>query len=249
MTDQTTPTPDATGYPLGATLSDALRDIANDGRIVRGWDLEALAARADDYQAMVAGIEDEPADITPEQAALLDAVRDVALSTDAMAGEYAGKQLVRLAAAAFGYPLPEPVQREGGVAGFLFGRPIVPNPQAPVGTAPVDHLARQERARGGAVDPKRLALVDSREQGTEALVPAHEPWPFGPGTVVRDEDGAEAEWLDAAPEDTVVVDAEGTEWTRSATAWYFVGARTTSLGLARRGPLTVVSVGKEATRD
>lgn len=144
-----------------------------------------------------------PEDVTPQQGALLDAVRDVAWTADAPAAEYAGKQLVRLAAAAFDYPLPEPVQRAGGL---------------------------------------ELGLRKAPEVA---------PWPFKPGTAVRDEDGAEAEWLDAAPEDTVVIADDGVEWTRRVTAWFRTdgGGWMTSLDLTARGPLTVVSVpDQEANR-
>jgi hypothetical protein len=64
------------------------------------------------------------AEMTPQQYALLDAARDVALSTEAPAAELAGRHLARMAGETFGYPLPEPVQREGGLAGFLYGRPV-----------------------------------------------------------------------------------------------------------------------------
>ncbi len=63
----------------------------------------------------------EPPEITPVQYALLDALRDVALSAEAPSAEYAGREAARLAAAAFGYPLP---QREGGLASVLYGRPV-----------------------------------------------------------------------------------------------------------------------------
>lgn len=269
MTDQTT------AKNEGVSLADALRDITTTyhSSTIGGWNLEALATRADVLQEMVDGIEDEPDDITPEQAALLDAVRDVALSNDAMAGEYAGKQLVRLAAAAFGYPLPEPVQREGGIAGVLYGRPIVTNPQTPVGMPPVDHAARQARATGGTVDPKRIRLVGensaevqtfpgrveiSPEQAVElGLRPADpeqptsaqiatdvEGWPFKPGTVVRDEDGAEAEWLQAAPHGTVVRTSNGYEWVRHAEGdrWSHEASHASSLAIANQAPVTVVRV-------
>jgi len=122
MTDQTTPAPDST-----VKLGDALRDIAaSSAGPVDGWDLEALAARADDMQAMVDGLEDEPAELTPLQYALLDAVRDVAIAPAAQAGQHAGKQLVRMAADAFGLPRPEPetVVRAGGLADLIYGRPL-----------------------------------------------------------------------------------------------------------------------------
>lgn len=277
MTDQTTPT----------TVSTLVDHVVVTNTVVEQLEEHAVRLHQGDgqYSGVPRYVADEigqavlalvPEDITPEQAALLDAVRDVALSNDAMAGEYAGKQLVRMVAAAFGYPLPEPVQREGGIAGILYGRPIVTNPQTPVGTASVDHAARQAGATGGTVDPKRIRLVGentyevqtypgrveiSPEQAVElGLRPADpeqptsaqiatdvEGWPFKPGVVVHDEDGAEAEWLDAAPHGVVLRDNTGSIWKPTviqpgrwidddggdaASAWL----------VAERGPLTVVSV-------
>lgn len=253
MTDQTTPTTMSTLVDHVAVTDTVVARLAQCPQIQfhHGDGATSGIPRyiADEIgQAVLALVPDEPADITPEQAVLLDAVRDVALSNDAMAGEYAGKQLVRLAAAAFGYPLPEPVQREGGVVGFLYGRPIVTNPLAPVGTASVADAVLRARATGGIVE--RPVLVGGRDQGPEVLVPT-ESWPFKPGVVVRDEDGAEAEWLDAAPEETVVIADDGVEWTRRTTAWFRNGGGgwMTSLDLAARGPLTVVSVpAQEADR-
>lgn len=245
MTDQTTPTTEAPDYLLGMPLTGALRDIAAHG--VGDWDFEALADRASTYEAMAAGLEDdvEPAELTPVQDALLDALRDVATTADAPAAMYAGKEVARLAAEALGYPLPAPVEREGGVMGFLYGRPVAPKVEVqPAGVAPVEPLRRQTRATGGIVDPSTARLVG--EQGTE-LVPdqaAPEPWPFKPGTVVRDEDGAEVEWLEAAPDETVVTDRDGTEWARRLMAWFRVGRDRwiASADLAAHGPITVVSV-------
>lgn len=120
MTDQTTATP---AIPLG----DALRDIAaSSAGPVDGWDLEALAARADELQAMADAPAAEPVELTPVQYALLDAVRDVATATDAPAAQYAGKQLVRMAADAFGLerPASETVVRAGGLVDLFYGRPL-----------------------------------------------------------------------------------------------------------------------------
>lgn len=120
MTDQTTATP---AIPLG----DALRDIAaSSAGPVDGWDLEALAARADELQAKADAPDAEPAELTPVQYALLDAVRDVAMAPAAQAGQHAGKQLVRMAADAFGLERPEPerVVRAGGLADLIYGRPL-----------------------------------------------------------------------------------------------------------------------------
>lgn len=68
---------------------------------------------------------------TTRQSALLDAVRDVALSAQAPGAMYATRQLVRLAAHEFGHPVPEPVEREGGLAAFLYGNPVKPTDTDP----------------------------------------------------------------------------------------------------------------------
>lgn len=65
-------------------------------------------------------------DWTTQQSALLDAVRDVALCADAPGAGYAARHLVRLASLSLGHPVPEPVEREGGLTGFLYGNPIKP---------------------------------------------------------------------------------------------------------------------------
>lgn len=287
--------------------------------------------------------ESEPTpELTPEQYALLDALRDVAVSPDATTADLAAKELVRLAAEAFGYPLPVPVPRMGGVAGFLYGNPVVPNPPAGAASGGIAaHMARQFAARhdaervlkqhdedwrvsldlertfvgcicrGHRPDPaaaadartqhrahqaaelakagllkvrvsggivKRLSIVGERPAGVvvgatnyaarivisraeaaelgltppdAAPVSATEPWPFKPGTLVRDEDGAEAEWLDVAPVGVVVVSAAvGTVdrdlWARTAgDHWLCLDGGSswiTSPGLAARGPVRVVSV-------
>jgi hypothetical protein len=135
---------------------------------------------------------------------------------------------------------------------------------------------RRERAKGGIVDPKGLTLVgDVAERMREELdVRTHadpppadestdlgtaEPWPFKPGDVVDDVEGAVAEWLDAAPDRTVVVDAACVEWTNGrnrpadeAPAWVLesslglleVPAHIPSAELANLGPLTIVRVGE-----
>ncbi|WP_419704969.1 hypothetical protein [Promicromonospora sp. NFX87] len=75
------------------------------------------------------------------------------------------------------------------------------------------------------------------------------PWPFKPGDVVDDAEGAVEEWLEAAPEQTVVFDPRGDEWARRLdVGWVRPNAFVdcTSSTLATSGPLTVVSVGKEA---
>jgi len=65
---------------------------------------------------------------TMQQSALLDALRDIALCVEAPGAEFAARHLVRLAAHAFGHPLPEPVEREGGLAAFLYGNPVKTDP-------------------------------------------------------------------------------------------------------------------------
>lgn len=121
MTDQTTPTP-------APRLADALRDIAaSSAGPVDGWDLDRLAARADELQAKADAHDAEPVELTPLQEALLDAVRDVANTADAPAAQHAGKQLVRMAADAFDLERPESDQvvRAGGLSDIIFGRPLV----------------------------------------------------------------------------------------------------------------------------
>lgn len=121
MTDQATPT------NAGVSLADALRDIAaSSAGPVDGWDLEALAARADELQAKADALDAEPVELTPVQYALLDAVRDVATAADAPAAMHAGKQLVRMASDVFDLERPESDQvvRAGGLSDIIFGRPL-----------------------------------------------------------------------------------------------------------------------------
>lgn len=61
---------------------------------------------------------------TTVQSALLDAVRDVALAELAPAADHAGRALVRLLALELGHPLPEPVERDGGLVNMIYGKPI-----------------------------------------------------------------------------------------------------------------------------
>lgn len=208
----------------------------------------------------------EPTELTPVQYALLDAFKDVALSAEAPGAKYATEQLARLTAAAFGYPLPEPVQREGGIMGMLYGRPVTIAPELARTTLADAAARRQQRATGGPVDPKRLVLVGEREgeqldYGTHADPPPPDeddtaapadPWPFNPGDVVDDIGGAITEWLDAAPEGTLVVvvvdDAEGDEWEHHKEHWcshsLHLVEPLTSSELAAEGTLKVVRVGK-----
>jgi hypothetical protein len=67
------------------------------------------------------------AELTAQQYALLDAVRDIALAPGNPAAERAAKTLIRLVNIAFDAPEPETVQREGGILGALFGNPIRPD--------------------------------------------------------------------------------------------------------------------------
>jgi len=187
-------------------------------------------------------------ELTPEQYALLEALRDVAVSPEAQAAKYATEQLARLAGEAFGYPLPAPVVREGGLAGFFYGNPIRPGMKDQLSQARA--ATGKARASGGTVDPKRLALVGGAGAAPgsydDEVIPAS-PWPFKPGTVVRDEEGAEVEWLDTAPEGVVVRGEIGAEWTRTKTGW----SGQTSEWIAQFAPLTVVSVpdSQEACTD
>ncbi|MEU4386594.1 hypothetical protein [Promicromonospora sp. NPDC023805] len=133
-----------------------------------------------------------------------------------------------------------------------------------------DARYRQERAKGGPVDPSRLVLVGEHE-GEQLEVRTHadppaaagglgtaDPWPFNPGDVVDDIGGAITEWLDAAPEGTIVRTSSGDEWTNDGTkpgdalpTWIRrrdrtspgFAARSASPGLVEGGPLTVVTVG------
>lgn len=73
---------------------------------------------------------DEP-QITPVQYALLDDVREIAMCADAPGAEFAARHLVRLLCLELGHPLPEPVQREGGFMGMLYGNPVKHAPGAP----------------------------------------------------------------------------------------------------------------------
>lgn len=65
-----------------------------------------------------------PADLTSRQAALLDHLLDLARDLEAPTAKAAGEALIRITSIAFDAPLPEPVEREGGLVGALFGNPI-----------------------------------------------------------------------------------------------------------------------------
>lgn len=65
-------------------------------------------------------------ELTPVQYALLDDVREVAMCAHAPAAQYAGRALVRLLCLELGHPVPQPVEREGGLAGLLYGNPVTP---------------------------------------------------------------------------------------------------------------------------
>lgn len=119
---------------------------------------------------------------------------------------------------------------------------------------------RQERPKGGIIDPKRLALihdvpVDMVDVKTHADPPppddavelgTADPWPFKPGDVVDDAEGAITEQLDAAPVGTTVTDDIDPDvpWKYEGRSSWVGTYRTTSDALASHGILTVVSVGK-----
>lgn len=160
-----------------------------------------------------------PAELTPVQYALLDALQAVAGDPVAPAAEYAGKQLVRMAGEALGYPVRTSV--------------------LPVDVADLNISVGPFRVR---------PLGDIRNfVGVRDQAPS-EPWPFKPGTVVRDEEGAEVEWLDAAPVGTVVRVANGALWTRQDDCWDNAGRLAASLAIAQQAPVIVVHVGPEANR-
>lgn len=71
---------------------------------------------------------------TTRQSALLDTVRDVAVS-DADGAYFAARHLVRLLCLELGHA--EPVEREGGVVGMLLG-----NPPKPAATTPTPRPIR-----------------------------------------------------------------------------------------------------------
>lgn len=186
-------------------------------------------------------------ELTPEQYALLDALRDVALSPDAPYAKLATEQIARLAGEAFGYPLPPvDVVRTGGFADIFLGRPMRTDQLGkfaeggPIPRRPAS--AGIPRRVPGTVE---LSVVDSDvtdaeiDDAIKAGVADADRWPFGPGTIVRDEDGNEIEWLEAAPEGVVVrSERAGAEWTRTKTGW----SGQTSEWISQFAPLTVVSV-------
>lgn len=90
---------------------------------------------------------------TTQQSALLDAVRDVAVS-DADGAYFAAKHLVRLLCLELGHP--EPVEREGGIAGVLFGNPPKPTPD-PAEPVRADSLPAYALDAYAAGEPIRVA--------------------------------------------------------------------------------------------
>jgi hypothetical protein len=243
--DQTTATTMSTLADHVVVTNTVVEQLAGHGREVPRYIADEIG------QAVLALVPDaEPTELTPVQDALLDALRDVALSSEAPAAKYATEQIARLAREAFGYP----VEREGGVMGFLYGRPVAPKVEVePAGVAPVESLRRQTRATGGIVNPKHANLVGA-DSGPELLVPdqtAPAPWPFSPGDVVRDsgEDADHGAQIDAAPNGVVLADHVGDHWKRDGSGWWCTLNEPTSVGrltshdLERSwGPLTVVSV-------
>lgn len=95
------------------------------------------------------------------------------------------------------------------------------------------------------------AFVDAFSQVSAAAARAHwteeaaaADWPFKVGDVVSDVEGAEAEWLEAAPERTWLKDVHGTYWQRVGFRWALDGRSVymSSTTLAEHyGPLTVAS--------
>lgn len=96
--------------------------------------------------------DDTAEDWTIKQSALLDAVREVAVS-DADGAMHAARQLVRLLCLELGHP--EPVEREGGLLGVLYGNPPKPTPRPE--PADADHLPPSAISAYRAGEPIRVA--------------------------------------------------------------------------------------------
>jgi len=102
----------------------------------------------------------------------------------------------------------------------------------------------------GEDEPTSITMwAEDFETMARGVLPSEtEAWPFKPGDVVSDIEGAETEWLEAAPERTVVSDCDGDEWTRKNDGLWWMNrgrtARAKSSDLNEQvGPLTVVSIG------
>lgn len=258
MTDQTTPaTTMSTLADHVVVTNTVVEQLAGHGREVPRYIADEIG------QAVLALVPDEPAELTPVQSALLDALRDVALDPDAPTSTYAGKELVRLTVDAFGNPIPKPeVVRQGGLADIWFGRPVradqlatggpIPDPRRPMGTGlgaeplavVVDELHQPEGGELGLEQPT------SGQIATET-----EGWPFKPGDVVLDS-GEEADhgaWVGAAPDGVILSDHAGDRWKRDESGWWCTRNEPTSVRLNSHdlhtswGPLTVVSVPDQET--
>lgn len=110
-----------------------------------------------------------------------------------------------------------------------------------------------EEAQIATQEPAGAPGVDSAGRGASRGLDGA-AWPFAPGDVVQDsgEGSDHAAWLDAAPQRTVVVDHQGTEWVRLGDGWFLSdppvrASRWASANLEQTyGPLSVVSVGTGA---
>lgn len=121
-----------------------------------------------------------------------------------------------------------------------------------VGTKPGDEVPTWIRGRDRTspeildrIAPARLALFGPLtviRVGEDQNLPA-ESWPFKPGDVLDGPEDAILDWLDDAPEGTVVTDTAGAEWKYEGSCSWVGTYRTESDELADRAPLTVVSVG------
>lgn len=106
---------------------------------------------------------------------------------------------------------------------------------------PMDELgAFVARAVADRIAPARLALFGPL---TVIRVGEDQNLPFKPGDVLDGPEDAILDWLDDAPEGTVVTDTAGAEWKYEGSCSWVGTYRTESDELADRAPLTVISVG------
>lgn len=75
-------------------------------------------------RAAVPDPQEAPEALSAAQAALLDAVRDIALFQEAPGAMRATDALIRLLSLSFNVPPPKPVIREGGFVSAIFGNPV-----------------------------------------------------------------------------------------------------------------------------